>query len=306
MVSHSSAVPSRLIHAILHTVAYADIFDYPLTVEEIHRYLTGIRAPLELVYESLQNNNLTPALLQRTNQYYTLPGRAGIVMTRQQRERVASRLWPHALRYGRLIAMLPFVRMVAVTGSLAMNNSDVNGDIDYLIVTAPGRLWMCRLLALAVVRLASFQHVRLCPNYFISERVLEFPDHTLYAAHEFAQMAPVAGMDVYRQMQASNAWVRTFLPNVDGGPAIEREIPTIGTAYRLRALLEAILFTRLGGWIEHWEMERKIRKLSRQRDMNPEAQFTADFCKGHFNRHAQRTDRIMDERLHHLALELEK
>ena len=43
---------SGLEAAILRTVAYADIFDYPLTERELHRFLVGVSAPLSAVREA--------------------------------------------------------------------------------------------------------------------------------------------------------------------------------------------------------------------------------------------------------------
>jgi hypothetical protein len=37
---------------------------------------------------------------------------------------VASRMWPQAARYAQAIARLPFVRLVALTGALTMDNVD--------------------------------------------------------------------------------------------------------------------------------------------------------------------------------------
>src|SRR5689334_8725124 len=100
---------SALQRAILHTASYADIFDYPLTLPQIHRYLTGLSASLEAVEQAL------PGVLQPSGAYYSLLGREALASTRQRREQTAAKLWPLAVRFGRWIARLPFVRMVAVT-----------------------------------------------------------------------------------------------------------------------------------------------------------------------------------------------
>jgi len=71
---------------------------------------------------------------------------------RKRRAEVAARLWPEAIRCGRSVGRVPFV-MVAVTGALAMDNVDEGADLDYLIVTEPGRVWLCRLLIVQLVRL---------------------------------------------------------------------------------------------------------------------------------------------------------
>jgi hypothetical protein len=294
---HNDDVTSR---AILNTALYADIFDYPLTLPEIHRYLVGSSASLEAVSESLAGDRF----LRKVGRYYTLQGRECIVETRERREQIAAHLWPEAIRYGRMIASLPFVRMVAVTGSLAMNNVDVDADIDYLIVTTPGRLWLARLLSLVVTRLAAFRGISLCPNFLLTQEVLEISEHSLYSAHEFVQMIPLSGMELFQRMRSLNLWVQDFLPNAYGLSPLAEDYPVAASAPLFRPLLEWILLTPPGAWLERWEMDRKIRKLSRQNPDNPEAIFSADICKGHADRHGLRTKLSMDERLARLELEL--
>jgi hypothetical protein len=289
-----------LSNGILQTATYADVFDYPLSSAEIHHYLTGIRASREEVEQVLQDNRL----LIRTGGWYTLPGREHLATIRCRREQIAARMWPQASGYGRFIAGLPFVRMVAVTGSLAMNNVENNPDIDYLVVTAGGRLWMARAIILAVARFASLHGVRLCPNYLVTEQALVFEEQTLYAAHELAQMIPLFGMEVYTRIIQMNRWKERFLPNAEGLPPMMDGNPGRAPMSGIKTAAEAALLKSPGVWFEKWEMERKIRMLSYQQSGSPESRFGADYCKGHKDRHAEHTAQILRQRLANLRLEM--
>src|SRR5690606_114120 len=141
----------------------------------------------------LQHGRLVPRHLSVTDGYFTLPGREAIVPIRPEREQAAARLWPRGIHYGRVIASLPVVRMVAITGELAMDYVGPHSDLDYFIVTEAERLWLSRLMAIAVVRYAAQRGVIVCPNYLLSERALELDDRKLYSAHEVAQMVPISG-----------------------------------------------------------------------------------------------------------------
>jgi len=181
--------PARaaLEQAIVQAVAYADVFDYPLTVDEIHRYLIGVPASRGAVRSALTTSRLVPDVLSRSGRYFTLAGHESAVDTRRRRAAVAADYWRRAVRYGHLIGSLPFVRMVAVTGALAMDNI-ADGDIDYLVITEPGRLWLCRALVVGLVRTAAFRGTELCPNYFLSEQALVLSERNLFTAHEVAHL----------------------------------------------------------------------------------------------------------------------
>lgn len=282
------ATDADLAGAVLRTLAYVDGFDYPLTAAEIQRYLVQHSADLATVTAVL--STLSGTTIATRDGYYFLPGRDHIVSLRQQRATLARQLWPDAVRYGRVIGQLPFVRMVAVTGSLAVDNPRTNADIDYLIVTAHGRLWLCRALVIGVVRLAARRGLDLCPNYFISDAALTFPEHNLYTAHEVVQMVPLAGRDVYRRLRAANTWVARFLPNA-GDPSRDMTRPVETMHWSGRAA-ERLLSTPPGAALDRWEMQRKIRKFTTQsgsaNGQFGETAFTPNLCKGHFDNHGRR------------------
>jgi hypothetical protein len=64
----------------------------------------------------------------------------------------------------------------------------------------------------------------------------------------------------------------------------------------LRNIAETALRTPAGARVERWEMERKIRKLTRENGFQAEASFTSDWCKGHVGGHEGRILARFDER----------
>jgi hypothetical protein len=286
--------------AIIRAVAYADIFDHPLTAAEIHRYLPRLSTPLADVEEMLVRAPLYHDYLSCSDGFYTLSGREHLVEVRLRRAATAAKLWPEAVRYAARIAALPFVRMVAVTGSLASDSAEPGDDIDYMIVTAPRRLWLCRALLIGAVIRPAADRWRLCPNLLLSETALEVPDHSLFSAYELMQMRPVAGFDVYRRLIESNAWLRDVLPNARPLSAA----PEVRSAHALgwRAV-GAVFSSPLGEGLERWEMGRKVRRLTCQPGDHSEAFFSPDCCKGHFGGHRKRALAALNERLRQLGLE---
>ncbi len=296
----ATAALAALERAIVATVAYADVFDFPLSMAEIQRYLIGQAASAADIDDALTNSPLIPNFLDKLQGYYTLAGRKELVDLRRQRQDRAQALWAEALFHGRRISRLPFVRMVAVTGSLAVDNADEAADVDLMIVTAPGRLWLCRALIIAVVRLAAARGVSLCPNYIVALNALELTEQNLYAARELTQMIPLAGLLTYERLRLANSWTGRFLPNADGPPrtlADPRE--RMG---RVQRGLEAVLSWPPFGWLERWEMRRKIQRLNRAGQDHGEAAYASGWCKGHVDQHQQRALEAFQQRLEAQAL----
>ncbi len=270
--------------AVLEALTYSDIFDFPLRLDELHRYLP-VRAEVRQVQAALASLR---GRVDSMDEYYFIAGRAEIVQIRKQRTERSRKLLPHALKYGRVLGSLPFVRMVALTGSLAVMNVSEDADFDYMLVAAQGRVWTARLFALALNRAANgFGHT-LCPNLIISESALEWTLHDLYSARELCQMLPLTGLEVYRKLMQSNRWVREFLPNawMDSGglpPKTQKQISA------LQRFLEPPLRGTPGDRFEAWEMNRKVARFSKQKGFGEETVFTPQICQGNFHHHRRWT-----------------
>jgi hypothetical protein len=270
---------AALCGAVMRTVLYADIFDYPLELTEVHRYLIGERSSLAEVGDLVRSD--LPAPLERTGRYVHVRGRAGTVAIRERRAAASARLWSHARRYAHVIARLPLVRGVAVSGALAMSNAEADSDIDLFVLAQPGRVWTCRLLLVGIVRVAELRGVRLCPNFVLSTDRLPIARHDLFTAHEIVQMVPVERSPFLDAFLDANTWTRELLPNARPTLAAPFRSPPV-VARAATTVLSAGLFDP----VERWEMERKIRRLeARLQREGGSVAFTRHECRGHFGAH---------------------
>ena len=286
---------SALQTAVLKCIVYSDLFDFPLTAEEIHHWLS-VPASLEDVTGALHSDPLA-SMLTHAGAFVTLRGREPVVALRVHRRDTSAIQQRKAVRYGSLIARLPFVRMVAITGSLAADNADEDDDLDYLIVTAPGRVWLTRTMIMAIGRIAALRGVTLCPNYLLAETALALGEHDFYTARELLQMRVVAGQATYQRMLDENAWWRTFLPNVvlEGSVGAMHASPL----RNLRRLIEAVLRMPPSDVLERWVYRRKAAELRRTAG-GPEAVYDETMCKGHSDAWKHRTQRRLEERMRQL------
>lgn len=280
---------------VVEALAYADVFDWPLTPREIHRYLP-VGATLDEVAAALEPGAPASCLVERAGEFAKLCGRGDLAGLRRQRARHSAGIWPRAMAWARIVGRLPFVRMVAVTGSLAVRAARDGDDVDLFVVTADGRLWLTRAMTMLIVRAARLRRLRLCPNYLLAASALQIPDRSLFTARELVQMVPVAGGEVYVELMARNAWYREFLPNAEPR-AVDRSSPPNRWLGRL---LEAALGSRIADRFERWEMNRKTRQLCAA-SASAETRYDATCCKGHADEHGRRVVAEFEARLNRLS-----
>ena len=284
--------------AVLRTLAYADVFEFPLDRREIFRYCVspaGSSADVNAAIDSL----LARGSIGAHGGYLFLPGRHSTVLSRRRLSHASQAAWREARRWGRVFWTVPFVRMVAVTGSLAAGAAGADGDIDYMIVVEPGRLWLTRALCLLIWRVALLRGTRLCPNYFITTRALTVERHDLYTARELAQMVPLHGRSVALALEACNRWSLELLPNA----RLEVDKVSDSLSPPSRALKqggERLLGGRLADRLEGWERNRKVPRLVAEAAGVQESAFAADVCKDHAHAHGSQVLKLYGERVSEL------
>ena len=283
-------------------MAYADLFEYPLDRSEIHRYLIGEAASSGDVGTMLERDGALGAYLERTGDRFHLRGRASTIETRRAREAASADLWRAARAYGALVARLPLVRFVGVTGALAMSNAERRADIDLFVLTHPGRVWLCRLLVLAVVRLAALRGHRALPE--------------LPAEHRCARAARAQPLHRARDRADGPRPRDRVVREVHGREPLGARLPAqrapamSARSHRaddvLTRIATGLLASRLFAPLERWEMRRKIRRLTaRAAREGGSLSFSEVECRGHFAAHDVRVLAAYAERAAQIEGQLE-
>jgi len=213
--------------AILKTLAYADIFDYPLKINEIHKWLIGRKANLRQVEKALSQLS-KKGKVKSKKEYYFLKKREAIVKRRLQNEKISKIYFRKAKIIAQILKVIPWIKLVGVSGGLAMENVSKKDDIDLFLITAKNRLWISRLLALGLLSLIGQRRKvgdlgqkvvgKLCINTLLEEDCLEQANKDIYLAHEVLQMRVLWERDgIYAKYLEDNSWAFKYLPNWTAG-----------------------------------------------------------------------------------------
>lgn len=212
---HKDAITTaQMNNAVLSVLSYFEIFRYPLTITEIQHYLS-----IKISFEDLSNclTHLVQAgIVYHFDTYYQTHPDAGWIAERQEKNARAALFLPKAYAMGHFIGQFPFVKAVMVSGSMSKDCMSEDGDIDFFLVTTPGRLWLARTILVLYKKIFLFNsHKYFCVNYFIDTNHLEIAEKNLFTATECATLLPVYNADMYQSFMAANTWVqRDYYPNI--------------------------------------------------------------------------------------------
>lgn len=198
----------------LATLGYHDLFDYPLTREELFKWRIG------------KDNRVKTdkwRLVMQKNGFFFLDGKSGLITKRLMREKISKRKLFLAQRAAKVLAAIPSIEMVGITGSLAMMNAMPESDIDLMIITKRGSLWTTRVMAFLKLRRAgipvrrarvSDEKDKLCMNIWLDEGALAWEKRNLYTAHEIAQIIPLVNKNqMHERFISENGWTKDYWPN---------------------------------------------------------------------------------------------
>lgn len=265
---------SDLDRAIHHTVRYFDLFEQPVTATQIWRYLiistdglgvrwAGHRAYhlRDIITALAQSLYLQQHVASRYG-YFFLRGKDLLVPERLRRHRLAQDKWRLTQAVAKWLVYVPFVRMIAMSGSLAVGNTGPTSDLDLFVIVRSGRIWTARLGLLILTHLSGRRRKywdikapdKICLNHYLADNALAIAPEirNVYTAVLYQTAIPLFGLDVFEHFQRINAtWTKRFLMigDVPSVPSVLALKPWRSLLW-FRARVESILLEPLGAIIE--------------------------------------------------------
>lgn len=253
--------------SILKVIAYFNVFNYPVKEEEIRSFL-------DADYNDGQINEALDFLIAKemifhVEEFYMLQQDHGWIKRRKEGNERAKKQLQIAEKVAALLFRFPYVRSVAVSGSLSKQFADEKADIDLFIITAPNRLWIARTfmhLFKKLTFLAGRQHW-FCMNYYIDEAGLEIREKNIYTATEIITAIPFRGKDVFNKFLLSNSWVKKYFPQF----VFDENTFAKNKNGFIKKVIEFLVNNKMGDWLDNLLMKitaKRWQKKTEQKKKN--------------------------------------
>jgi hypothetical protein len=222
--------------AIARSVIYASLFDYPLTLEQVHRTLLESDQTTQEILATYTSSAMLQAIVEYGEGFFFPRGRRELLTQRRLREARSVAFLTRHHRLLTIVCALPYVRMVALSGSIAHLNLEGDGDLDLFIVTRGRRVWSVTVAVLILAKLMRQRRI-VCANFVVADSQLALEQQDLFTANQVIHLKPLVGGDVFRELLAANPFAARFYPNFQP-PASSLQPPA--SSLRLKSLIEAV------------------------------------------------------------------
>lgn len=268
---------------ILKMLVYFSIFQYPLSKDEIRSFLhPGANIAS---FDSALDRLIDKGCIFKIDELYSLQNDISSVKKRREGNARAEKLLPKAMKIGKFLFRFPYVRGIAISGSLSKMYADEKADIDFFIITKADRLWIartCMHLFKKFTYLTGKQHFY-CMNYYIDEKALKLDDQSVYTAIETMTLLPVCGESM-QDFIAANNWVNEWFANYSLKQKNPYHHP--GGSW-IKNAIERIFNNKAGNWLDNYLIKvttRRWQKKKRHGMLNYQGR-TMDLVTGkHFAR----------------------
>lgn len=253
--------------SILKPIIYFSVFNHPLTQEEA--FLFSEVTNKETVISELKT--LTDeGVINKIDNFFLLGNNPSHVKKRIHGNYEAKKVMPKVKKVASFISKFPFIKGVAVSGSLSKGYYDDESDFDFFVITKTKRVWISRLFLAIYKRLfLNNSYKEFCVNYFVSTSTLEIEEKNVFTATEIATIIPLFGKTEFSNFYKANAWVRNYLPNIK----LEKNEAGIKDVKKplFTSVLEFILNNPLGTFINYLVMKLiskrwKYRYIDKEND----------------------------------------
>ncbi len=210
--------------SILKTLIYSDIFSFPLSRGELWEYLVSDK--------KITQNEFNQGLLELINKKMIVYEK-GFYAFSTKRSNIDRRLFnlPEvsqkiniAQKTVKVISCIPTIKLIGLSGGLAMYDADSEDDIDLFVVASKKTVFVTRFWILFALQIMGLRRTRfdknpadkICVNMVIDEESLSWSqaDRDIYTAHEIVQLKPLFERDcTYSRFVSKNKWINKFFPN---------------------------------------------------------------------------------------------
>jgi len=269
--------------AVLKTLLYFDIFHYPLQADEIRKFLC-IAISRELFFETLLGLLAKKMIFSHIG-YYSIHDNPLLVQRRAKANKKAESLLIKAKRIGKFLYHFPFVRAVAISGSLSKNVADEYSDIDFFIITGANRLWVARTMMHLFKKLTYItgsQH-QYCMNFYINESNLKINEENIFTAIEIKTLVPVSGNQVMNNFLNRNSWADDWLPGFSGKEHQQKKEKKVW----IKKLIEWVLRGKFGEYLDkqcHLLTKGRWKKKMDRQEKNSKGDRMKLLTEKHFSR----------------------